>query len=208
VGMGNQPVRTLRLPMNSGPVTALAAMANGRTLICASTDNVRMWDLDPTASKRSAVPFQIIPGHHGGCISSVFVDASSRYMLTTSGNRGWDGASNNVCLAGFMKGRPFVILDDYFVKDEFLASLHQNVDITELGIKQASNGKYYEISEGTPFLKRLFSHKHIASGHWVRADDVRITYSRWLYCVHMGMIFSVAAKYIAGLAVGPLVYTL
>ncbi|KAJ2232249.1 Transcription factor spt8 [Coemansia sp. RSA 1722] len=98
VGMGNQPVRTLRLPMNSGPVTALAAMANGRTLICASTDNVRMWDLDPTASKRSAVPFQIIPGHHGGCISSVFVDASSRYMLTTSGNRGWDGSSNNVCL--------------------------------------------------------------------------------------------------------------
>ncbi|KAJ1813074.1 Transcription factor spt8 [Coemansia sp. RSA 2598] len=98
IGMGDLPVRTLRLPANSGPVTALATMANGRHLICASLDNVRVWDLEVAAGKRSAVPFQVIPGHHGGCISSVFVDGSSRYMLTTSGNRGWDGASNNVCL--------------------------------------------------------------------------------------------------------------
>ncbi|KAJ1645487.1 Transcription factor spt8 [Coemansia asiatica] len=98
IGMGSQPVRTLRLPANSGPVTALNTMANGRSLICASSDNVRVWDLETSAGKRSAVPFQIIPGHHGGCISSAFVDASSRYMLTLPGNRGWEGSSNNVCL--------------------------------------------------------------------------------------------------------------
>ncbi|KAJ1731066.1 Transcription factor spt8 [Coemansia biformis] len=97
-GMGAQPVRTLRLPLNSGPVTALAVMGNNRSLICASTDNVRMWDLDQPTGRRATVPFQIIPGHHGGTVSSILVDAASRYMVTTSGTRGWDGASNNVCL--------------------------------------------------------------------------------------------------------------
>ncbi|KAJ1872785.1 Transcription factor spt8, partial [Coemansia sp. S17] len=93
-GAGSLPVRTLRLPLNSGPVTALAAMANGRHLVCASTDNVRVWDLEQPVERRSTVPFQVIPGHHGGTISSVFIDESSRYMLTPSGNRGWDGTSN------------------------------------------------------------------------------------------------------------------
>ncbi|KAJ2438699.1 Transcription factor spt8 [Coemansia sp. RSA 2424] len=95
LGAGSLPVRTLRLPLNSGPVTALATMANGRHLVCASTDNVRIWDLEQPAERRSTVPFQIIPGHHGGTISSVFIDESSRYMLTPSGNRGWDGTSNS-----------------------------------------------------------------------------------------------------------------
>ncbi|KAI9477320.1 Transcription factor spt8 [Coemansia sp. RSA 989] len=98
VGAGPQPTRTLKLPMNSGPVTALSMMGNNRSLVCASTDNVRMWDLEMSTDRRSSVPFQIIPGHHGGTISSVFIDESSRYMLTTSGNRGWDGSSNNVFL--------------------------------------------------------------------------------------------------------------
>ncbi|KAJ1965502.1 Transcription factor spt8 [Dipsacomyces acuminosporus] len=98
-GMDTQPVRTLRLPMNSGPVTALAAMPNGASLVCASTDNIRMWDLAQSSDKRSAVPFQIIPGSHGSTISNILVDESSRYMITTSGNRGWDGSSNNNCLA-------------------------------------------------------------------------------------------------------------
>ncbi|KAI8324651.1 WD40 repeat-like protein [Martensiomyces pterosporus] len=98
LGMGTQPVRTLRLPMNSGPVTAMAAMPNGASLVCASTDNVRVWDLALPTEKRSAIPFQIIPGHHGGTISGVLVDESSKYMITTSGNRGWEGSSNNICL--------------------------------------------------------------------------------------------------------------
>ncbi|KAJ2747995.1 Transcription factor spt8 [Coemansia sp. BCRC 34301] len=94
LGAGSLPVRTLRLPLNSGPVTALAVMANGRHLVCASTDNVRIWDLEQPVERRSNVPFQIVPGHHGGTISSVFIDESSRFMLTPSGNRGWDGTSN------------------------------------------------------------------------------------------------------------------
>ncbi|KAJ2784403.1 Transcription factor spt8 [Coemansia interrupta] len=98
VKMDGRPVRSLKLPMNSGPVTALAAMPNGRSLVCASTDNVRVWDLEAATDRRGTVPFQIIPGHHGGCVSTVFVDCSARYMLTLSGNRGWEGVSNNVCL--------------------------------------------------------------------------------------------------------------
>ncbi|KAI9502810.1 WD40-repeat-containing domain protein [Coemansia spiralis] len=97
-GMGSQPVNTLRLPMNSGPITAVAALANGKSLICASTDNVRMWNLDHQPDKRGAIPFQIIPGHHGGMVSNVLVDEASQYMVTTSGSRGWEGTSNNVFL--------------------------------------------------------------------------------------------------------------
>ncbi|KAJ2617595.1 Transcription factor spt8 [Coemansia sp. RSA 1365] len=96
--MTANPVRTLRLPINSGPVTALAALPNGHSLVCASTDNVRMWDLSYSADRRSAIPFQIIPGHHGGTVSSVLLDESSRFMITTPGNRGWEGSSNNAFL--------------------------------------------------------------------------------------------------------------
>ncbi|KAJ1723761.1 Transcription factor spt8 [Coemansia erecta] len=188
VRMDGRPVRSLRLPMNSGPVTALAAMPNGRSLVCASTDNVRVWDLEAAAERRGVVPFQIIPGHHGGCVSAVFVDCSARYLLTMSGNRGWEG------------DRPFVILDDYFVRDEFLSSLHQNIDTSELGITPSDNGKYFEIDSGTPFLKHLLT--HLSSGRWLRSNDVRITYSRWLYCMHVGIIASVTAKYISGLSLG------
>ncbi|KAJ1850884.1 hypothetical protein LPJ73_003243 [Coemansia sp. RSA 2703] len=105
-----------------------------------------------------------------------------------------------------MKDRPFVILDDYFVKDEFLSSLHQNIDPSELGMTPSDNGKYYEIDSGTPFLKHLLI--HLSSGRWIRSGDVRITYSRWLYCAHVAIIASVTAKYISGLSVGPLVQAL
>ncbi|ORX73832.1 WD40 repeat-like protein, partial [Linderina pennispora] len=91
---GNQPVRSLRLPPNSGPVTALAALPNNRSLICCSTDNVRMWDLD----EQKGVRFMVIPGHHGSTVSCALVDEAARFMVTACGNRGWDGVSNNVCL--------------------------------------------------------------------------------------------------------------
>jgi len=32
--------------------------------------------------------FNIIPGHHGGFISNIVIDPTSRFMFTTSGNRG------------------------------------------------------------------------------------------------------------------------
>jgi transcriptional activator SPT8 len=90
-----QPVRTIKMPYNSGPVSSVTAMPNGRSLICASADNVRMYDLKNT---QSGMPFMIIPGHHGGVISDFWVDESCRYAFSTSGNRGWDGISTEVIL--------------------------------------------------------------------------------------------------------------
>lgn len=95
-GVG-EPVRTMRFPMGSGPVSALAAMPNGRHLICASFDNLRLYDLSDQGTK-STVPFLIIPGHHGGVISSIYVDTTCQYMISTAGNRGWEGASTEVLL--------------------------------------------------------------------------------------------------------------
>ncbi|KAI8899321.1 WD40-repeat-containing domain protein [Globomyces pollinis-pini] len=42
------------------------------------------------------VPFNIISGHRGGVISSMLWTDS--YLVTTSGNRGWEGNSTNMCL--------------------------------------------------------------------------------------------------------------
>lgn len=90
-----QPLRTIRLPNNSGPVTSVSAMPNNRSLICASADNVRLYDLKATSS---GMPFLIVPGHHGGVISQFWVDRSCRYAFSTSGNRGWDGLSTEVMI--------------------------------------------------------------------------------------------------------------
>ena len=98
----------------------------------ASNDNVRLWNTElessfniyPEGAERpsktsSTIPFTILPGHHGGCISHIgkdtfqrkddsesqtnkermiVIDPTCRYMITTSGNRGWDGVSTNACL--------------------------------------------------------------------------------------------------------------
>ncbi|KAJ3055406.1 Transcription factor spt8 [Rhizophlyctis rosea] len=44
------------------------------------------------------VPFGIIPGHHGGVISHLLIDPSKHYMISSSGTRGWEGTSTNMCL--------------------------------------------------------------------------------------------------------------
>lgn len=75
-------------------------------------------DTKPSSSS-SVIPFTILPGHHGGFISHIgeyiqkttelkceqkvdaldlAIDPTCRYMITTSGNRGWDGTSTNACL--------------------------------------------------------------------------------------------------------------
>lgn len=95
-----RPVRTIRLPNNSGPVTSVTAMPNNRSLICASADNVRMYDLKAT---NSGMPFLIVPGHHGGVISQFWVDPTCRYAFSTSGNRGWDGLSTEVLIGYELK---------------------------------------------------------------------------------------------------------
>jgi transcriptional activator SPT8 len=96
-GIG-EATRTMKFPLGSGPISALTALPNGRHLICASFDNLRLYDLSENASKHSTVPFYIIPGHHGGVISSLYVDATGQYLISIAGNRGWEGVTTEVLL--------------------------------------------------------------------------------------------------------------
>ncbi|CAG8442037.1 11505_t:CDS:10 [Scutellospora calospora] len=91
-------VRSFKMPSNSGPVSCVASMPNGKHIVCASTDNIRLWNVDESETARSIVPFLIVPGHHGGTISQILIDPNCRYMITTSGNRGWEGSSTETAL--------------------------------------------------------------------------------------------------------------
>lgn len=90
-------LKKLLFPKGSGPVTALAVVPNDKFIFCGSADNIRLYDLSlhpeelsvSGAQKKRATPFQIIPGHHGGSISSMIVDETGRFMIAASGNRGW-----------------------------------------------------------------------------------------------------------------------
>ena len=65
----------------------------------ASNDILRIYDLAQSESSRHrTVPFTIVPGHRGGFISSVYVDPTCRFMLSASGNRGWEGGGTEVLL--------------------------------------------------------------------------------------------------------------
>ncbi|KAI9801072.1 MAG: Transcription factor spt8 [Piccolia ochrophora] len=91
--------RTFRFPQGSGPVSAVKAMPNGRHLICASFDILRLYDLrEQQAFKHATVPFLIVPGHRGGVISSLYIDPTCSYLLSTAGNRGWEGSTTEVML--------------------------------------------------------------------------------------------------------------
>ncbi|KAK9259845.1 WD40-repeat-containing domain protein [Lipomyces tetrasporus] len=104
----DKPVRSLKLPGGSGPVSCVSPMPNGRHLVCASFDNIRLYDLKTTAGSgsmasakntvTSKVPFLIVPGHHGGTISDILIDHTCQYMVTSGGNRGWEGAPTEVML--------------------------------------------------------------------------------------------------------------
>lgn len=92
------PERTFKFPQGSGAVTSVKAMPNGRHLICASHDILRLYDLKESQSARSTVPFLIVPGHRTGVISQLYFDPACRFMISTGGNRGWEGASTEVLL--------------------------------------------------------------------------------------------------------------
>ncbi|KAH6644259.1 transcription factor SPT8 [Boeremia exigua] len=110
----SEPARTFKFPGVSGSVSAVRAMPNGRTLICASYDILRQYDLThPTASLSShslldpkptpttaaaATPFLIVPGHRTGVISQLYLDPTCTFMISTGGNRGWEGATTEVLL--------------------------------------------------------------------------------------------------------------
>jgi transcriptional activator SPT8 len=97
---GWQPERTLKFPPGSGAVSAVRPMANGRHLVCASHDIMRLYDLrDNSAFKHSKVPFIIIPGPpRAGVISQLYIDPTSRIMISIAGTRGWDGSSTEVLI--------------------------------------------------------------------------------------------------------------
>ncbi|KAH7185231.1 WD40-repeat-containing domain protein [Fusarium flagelliforme] len=95
-----EPQRTLKFPAGSGAVSAVRPMVNGRHLVCASHDILRLYDLrDTRAFKHSTVPFLIIPGPpRAGVISSLYIDPTSRFMLSAAGTRGWEGTSTEVLI--------------------------------------------------------------------------------------------------------------
>lgn len=94
-------LKRLLFPKISGPVTALSTMPNDNFLLCGSNDNIRLYNLglyhefalESTTSKKRATPFFVIPGHNGGVLSNLHVDDTGRFMISTSGNRGWGHSS-------------------------------------------------------------------------------------------------------------------
>ncbi|KAJ2905649.1 putative transcription factor spt8 protein [Zalerion maritima] len=97
---GWEPERSLKFPAGAGAVSAVRPMPNGRHLVCASHDILRLYDLrDQTAFKHSTVPFLIIPGPpKAGVISQLWIDPTSRFMVSAAGTRGWDGTSTEVII--------------------------------------------------------------------------------------------------------------
>jgi len=91
------PTRTLRLPGSSQKVSHLKAMPNGRHLICASHDIMRLYDLrnEEDTKQHAVVPFLIIPGHRGGVISQLYMDPTGTFLISTAGHRGWEGGTLN-----------------------------------------------------------------------------------------------------------------
>jgi transcriptional activator SPT8 len=63
---------------------------------------MRLYDLQNTPSnKHSSVPFLIIPGPpRAGVISSLYIDPTSRFMLSAAGTRGW-GDTSTEALIGY-----------------------------------------------------------------------------------------------------------
>ncbi|KAG5417726.1 SPT8 [Candida metapsilosis] len=89
--------KLLQFPKISGPVSALSTMPNKDFLLCGSNDNIRLYNLrlyDDLSNmevnlKKQATPFLIVPGHHGGMLSQLYVDETGRFMVSASGYRGW-----------------------------------------------------------------------------------------------------------------------
>lgn len=64
----------------------------------ASYDILRLYDLKEQEGKHSAVPYLIVPGHRTGVISQLYIDPTCTFMISTGGNRGWEGSSTEVLL--------------------------------------------------------------------------------------------------------------
>lgn len=65
----------------------------------ASFDILRLYDLkEQEGAKHAAVPYTIVPGHRTGVISQLYLDPTCTFMISTGGNRGWEGSSTEVLL--------------------------------------------------------------------------------------------------------------
>ena len=94
----------------------------------ASNDNIRLWNAheanepETSGKQKSGVQFKIIAGHYGGQVSqmskwrgmcmvgpmlirrmSAVVDPASRFLITASSNRGWQGDSTRTVLVHDIK---------------------------------------------------------------------------------------------------------
>ncbi|SCV02188.1 LAMI_0G16688g1_1 [Lachancea mirantina] len=94
---GNSTSLVMKFPNISGPVSCVRSMPNNKHVLCASNDNIRLYDVSPSAAS-SKTPFLIVPGHHGGIISNLYVDPTCRFLISTSGSRGWQGVSTDTAL--------------------------------------------------------------------------------------------------------------
>ncbi|OCK85604.1 WD40 repeat-like protein [Lepidopterella palustris CBS 459.81] len=94
-----EPRRTFKFPGVSGAVSAVRAMPNARHLVCASYDILRLYDLkEQDSARHAAVPYLIVPGHRTGVISQLYIDPTCSFMISTGGNRGWEGSTTEVLL--------------------------------------------------------------------------------------------------------------
>ncbi|KAH7112884.1 transcription factor SPT8 [Dendryphion nanum] len=93
-----EPRRTFKFPSVGGAVSAVRAMPNAKHLVCASYDILRLYDLREPEITKAAVPYLIVPGHRTGVISQLYLDPSCTFMISTGGNRGWEGATTEVLL--------------------------------------------------------------------------------------------------------------
>nr|POF07038.1 transcription factor spt8 [Quercus suber] len=96
----SEPNRVFKFQPGSGPVYAVRAMPNRKHLVCASQDILRIYDtsLSLEHTRHRPPPFQIVPGHRGGFISTIFLDPACRFMISAAGNRGWEGGGTEVLL--------------------------------------------------------------------------------------------------------------
>ncbi|KAJ1731067.1 hypothetical protein LPJ61_002710 [Coemansia biformis] len=106
-----------------------------------------------------------------------------------------------------MRRRPHVVLDDFFVKEDLLSAI-LGPGCTGGDTAWAARGGYFEIPSGNPVASQLLSSTHTALQRWVRASDVQVMYSGWLYNAHLAIIAAVAARYVAGLAAAPVAESL
>ncbi|KAJ9110673.1 hypothetical protein QFC19_001502 [Naganishia cerealis] len=81
-------LRTLKHPATSGYVSCVAAFPDAQHIA------VWLW----VNATKSGVPFRIVAGHHGGTVSSIYIDPTGKYMITASGSRGWFGDTTKVVL--------------------------------------------------------------------------------------------------------------